>query len=93
MRSIVILFAPEAVLAEEGDEKEDTGEKRGNSQTSESVSKVILDSVDARVLRDAKCDRCLPSEESGIADSSAAVLLFEELDPVLDLLEIILFPK
>ena len=81
---------PDAELARE---KEDAGEKRGNSQTSESVSKVILDSVDARVLRHAKCDRCLPSEESGIADSSAAVLLFEELDPVLDLLEIILFPK
>jgi hypothetical protein len=92
-RSIVILFAPEAVLAEESDEEEDTGEERSDSQTSEGIRKVILDRVDARVSGNTKVDRCFPSEESGVANTSAAVLLFEELDPVFDRLEIVLLSE
>lgn len=87
------ILLPEAVLAEPDEEEEDTTDEGGDSKTHEGASKVVLDGGDAGLGGDALSDGLDPVEQSLVADTSALVLVLEELDPLLDVSEVSLLSE
>ena len=83
------ILAPEAVLEDEDNEEEDARAEGGGTEAGEGIGQRVLESLDAGICRYTVRDAFGDAEVGVLANTSAIVGSFKELDEVLDPLPVV----